>query len=131
MLHTRHIRRATLCQLTACHVVVLLRCAGLALGFNSIKVDMHTWCMVNQSSAEARNSSKKRCALRVPLQRVNFSAVRVLPPAPMPAPNPLNSSVLCALCSVLGSLKTTYYKKPVRDMSTEWTPGKVLRVSGL
>lgn len=32
---------------------------------------------------------------------------------------------------VPGSLKTTYFKKPVRDMSTEWTPGKVLRVSGL
>lgn len=32
-------------------------------------------------------------------------------------------------CFVLGSLKTTYFKKPVRDMSTEWTPGKVLRVS--
>ncbi|CAN0527676.1 unnamed protein product [Ectocarpus sp. 12 AP-2014] len=30
----------------------------------------------------------------------------------------------------LYSLKTTYFKKPVRDMSTEWTPGKILRVSG-
>lgn len=30
----------------------------------------------------------------------------------------------------LGSLKTTYFKKPVRDMSTEWTPGKILKVSG-
>ncbi|CAM9548484.1 unnamed protein product [Ectocarpus sp. 4 AP-2014] len=29
----------------------------------------------------------------------------------------------------LYSLKTTYFKKPVRDMSTEWTPGKILRVT--
>eukprot|EP00903_Cladosiphon_okamuranus_P009822 g9335.t1 len=29
----------------------------------------------------------------------------------------------------LYTLKTTYYKKPVRDMSTEWTPGKILKVT--
>eukprot|EP00752_Nemacystus_decipiens_P004508 g4116.t1 len=29
----------------------------------------------------------------------------------------------------LYSLKTTYFKKPVRDMSTEWTPGKILKVT--
>ncbi len=34
-----------------------------------------------------------------------------------------------AASSALGSLKTTYYKKPVRDMSTEWIPGKILKVS--
>lgn len=32
---------------------------------------------------------------------------------------------------VASSLKTTYFKKPVRDMSTDWTPGKILKVSGL
>lgn len=36
------------------------------------------------------------------------------------------SVIICVVST--GSLKTTYYKKPVRDMSTSWTPGQILEV---
>ena len=50
-----------------------------------------------------------RCTLRIML-------------APSPPPPPPFT------CFLLDSLKTTYFKKPVRDMSTTWVPGTVLKV---
>lgn len=76
-------------------------------------------------------SLSARCAL-FPLAYLRSWSPRALPLLCAFFPNPIlmaGPHPQTPLCFVLDSLKTTYYKKPVRDMSTEWTPGKVLRVS--